>query len=90
MIRLSAPDIDETDVAAVAAVLRSGQLVQGEKIKEFEARIAAITGVAHAIAVSNCTTALQLSLGVLGLKPGDEVAVPAYSWPATANAIELT
>jgi perosamine synthetase len=88
-IRLAAPDIDEADIAAVAAVLRSGQLVQGPQVAAFEARLAELTGAAHAVAVANCTAALHLTLLALGVGPGDRVAVPTYSWPATANVVVL-
>jgi dTDP-4-amino-4,6-dideoxygalactose transaminase len=88
-IRLAAPDIDEADIEAVAAVLRSGQLVQGPEVAAFEAAVAAMTGAAHAVAVANCTAALHLTLLALGVGPGDRVAVPTYSWPATANVVVL-
>ncbi|HTL04928.1 MAG TPA: DegT/DnrJ/EryC1/StrS family aminotransferase [Gemmatimonadales bacterium] len=87
MIRLAQPAIDEQDIAAVAAVLRSGWLVQGAEVRAFEAELARIAGVPHAVAVSNGTAALHLALLALGVGPGDEVAVAAYSWPATANAV---
>lgn len=87
MIRLTVPSIDETDIAAVAEVLRSGHLVQGPVVAEFERAIADYVDVRHAIAVSNCTAALHLSLLAAGIGPGDRVAVTAYSWPATANVI---
>jgi perosamine synthetase len=89
MIRLASPDIDEDDIAAVSAVLRSGNLVQGEQVRRFEERVARFVGTEHAVAVSSCTAALHLSLTALGVGPGDSVAVPTYSWPATANAIAL-
>ena len=89
MIRLARPDIDEEDISAVAEVLRTGYLVQGEHVSHFEAEIAAMCGARHAIAVSNCTAALHLSLLAIGVSPGDIVAVAPYSWPATANVIEL-
>jgi dTDP-4-amino-4,6-dideoxygalactose transaminase len=89
MIRLALPDIDESDIEAISAVLRSGRLVQGENVREFELRLAALVGVKQAIVVSSCTAALQLAFGALGLEPGDEIAVPTYSWPATANVVEL-
>ncbi|MGH7717878.1 MAG: aminotransferase class I/II-fold pyridoxal phosphate-dependent enzyme, partial [Gemmatimonadaceae bacterium] len=89
MIRLAVPDIDDEDIEAVSAVLRSGYLVQGERVREFERRIAARAGTRHAVAVSNCTAALHLSLLALDIKTGDRVAVTAYSWPASANVIAL-
>ncbi|HEV8599971.1 MAG TPA: DegT/DnrJ/EryC1/StrS family aminotransferase [Gemmatimonadales bacterium] len=89
MIRLAHPPVDDRDLAAVAAVLRSGWLVQGPEVKAFEAETARLAGVAHGVAVSNGTAALHLALLAMGIGPGDEVAVPAYSWPATANAVVL-
>ncbi len=68
--------------------LRSGWVVQGPFVKEFEEKWSRFTGAAHSIAVSNCTTALHLSLAALGLTSGDEVIVPSFTWVATANAVE--
>jgi len=56
-------------------------------VAEFEEAFAARVGAAHGIAVSSCTTALHLSLVVLGIGPGDEVVVPSLSFIATANAV---
>jgi len=61
--------------------------VQGPRVKAFEEAFAAYVGVPHAVAVSNCTSALFLGLLALNLGAGDKVAVCTYSWPATANAI---
>jgi len=87
VIRLAVPDIDEADISAVAEVLRSGHLVQGARVRDFEGRIGEYVGAKHAIAVSSCTAALHLSLLAAGVRPGDKVAVPTYTWPATANAV---
>lgn len=89
MIRLTIPSIDETDLKAVEQVLASGYLVQGFRVAEFEAAVAAFVGTDYAVAVSNCTAALHLALLALGVAPGDRVAVTTYSWPATANVIAL-
>ena len=89
MIRLAKPDIDDADVAAVAEVLRGGFLVQGPRVAEFERQVAARAAVEHGVAVANCTAALHLALLSLDVGPGDAVAVAAYSWPATANAVAL-
>jgi dTDP-4-amino-4,6-dideoxygalactose transaminase len=89
MIRLASPSIDEDDLEAVREVLLSGQLVQGKRVAEFERVVADYVGVEHAVAVSNCTAALHLSLLSVGVGPGDRVAVSTYSWPATANVIAL-
>jgi perosamine synthetase len=89
MIRLTIPSLEEDDFQAVRDVLETGYLVQGPSVAAFEADLAAYLGVTHAIAVSNCTAALHLSLMALGVGRGDRVAVTAYSWPATANVIVL-
>ena len=89
MIRIASPDISDEDLDAVVRVLRTGQLVQGPHVAEFEGRLAPMTGAAHVVAVSNCTAALHLTLVALGVGAGDKVAVATYSWPATANAIVL-
>ena len=78
----------ESEVLSVLEPLRSGWLVQGPKVREFEDKWSAFTGAKHSIAVTSCTTGLHLSLAALGLQPGDEVIVPAFTWIATANVVE--
>lgn len=78
--------IDDDDVAAVAAVLRSGWLTTGPEVDRFEERLAGRCGVAHAVAVSSGTAALHTAYAALGVRPGDEVIVPAMTFAATANA----
>ena len=70
MIRLARPDIDDEDIEAVAAVLRSGLLVQGEQVARFEAALARTIGVEHAVAVTNGTAALHLALLAAGVGAG--------------------
>jgi perosamine synthetase len=89
MIRLTIPSISEEDLQAVQSVLASGYLVQGQHVAAFEKVVANYVGVEYAIAVSNCTAALHLTLLALNVGAGDLVLVTAYSWPATANVIEL-
>jgi dTDP-4-amino-4,6-dideoxygalactose transaminase len=57
-------------------------------VREFEEKWSAFTGARHSIAVTSCTTGLHLSLAGLGLLPGDEVIVPAFTWISTANVVE--
>jgi perosamine synthetase len=88
-VRLARPDVGEDELAEVAAVLESGQLTMGPKVAELEAELARACGVEHAVAVSSGTAALHLAVLALGIGPGDEVIVPAYTFPATANVVAL-
>ena len=88
MIKLAKPNIPEEAFEKVVEVLKSGNLVQGKYVEEFEKKLAAYNGVKHAVVVSSGTAALHLSLLALGIKEGDEVIVPAFTFPATANVVE--
>ena len=70
-------------------MLESGQLTMGPLVGEFEGLVAAACEVSHAVAVSSGTAALHLAVLALGIGPGDEVIVPAYTFPATANVVAL-
>jgi perosamine synthetase len=89
VIRLAWPDLGEAELAAVAEVFESGQLTMGPKVEEFERGLAEACGVEHAVAVSSGTAALHLAVLALEIGPGDEVVVPAYTFPATANVVAL-
>jgi perosamine synthetase len=89
-IRLAWPDVGAEEAAAVAEVLESGQLTMGPKVAELEAELTRACEVRHAVAVSSGTAALHLAVLALGLEPGAEVVVPAYTFPATANAVALS
>lgn len=89
VIRLAWPDVGPEEVAAAAEVIDSGFLTMGPKVEEFERAIAHACGVTDAIAVSNGTAALHLAVLALGIGDGDEVIVPAYTFPSTANAVAL-
>jgi dTDP-4-amino-4,6-dideoxygalactose transaminase len=88
-IRLARPDVGEEELAEVAAVLESGQLTMGPKVAELERELAQACEVEHAVAVSSGTAALHLAVLALGIGPGDEVIVPAYTFPATANVVAI-
>ena len=85
---ITRPFIGEEEIEAVQGPLRSGWLVQGPMVREFEGKFEEFTGIRHALATSSCTTALHLAVAALGLQPGDEVIVPAFTWVATANVVE--
>jgi dTDP-4-amino-4,6-dideoxygalactose transaminase len=87
-IPIARTSLTEEEVNSVFGPLRSGWLVQGPKVREFEEKWSAFTGSRHSIAVTSCTTALHLSLAALGFEPGDEAIVPAFTWVATANVVE--
>ncbi len=88
-IRLARPDVGEAELAAVAEVVATGMLTMGPKVGELECALAGACGTSDAVAVSSGTAALHLAMMALGIGPGDEVIVPAYTFPATANAVEL-
>jgi perosamine synthetase len=89
VVRLAWPDVGAEEAAAVADVLASGRLTMGPKVAELEGLLAEACGVEHAVAVSSGTAALHLAVLALGLESGDEVIVPAYTFPATANVVAL-
>jgi dTDP-4-amino-4,6-dideoxygalactose transaminase len=89
-IRLARPDTGAEEAAAVAEVLASGMLTQGPVVAEFEQGLAAACETTHALAVSSGTAALHVAVLALGLDPGDEVIVPAYTFPATAAVLVLS
>ena len=88
-VRLAFPELGEEELAEVRAVFESGALTMGPKVEELEELVAAACGVEHAVAVSNGTAALHLAVLALGIGEGDEVIVPAYTFPATANVVRL-
>jgi dTDP-4-amino-4,6-dideoxygalactose transaminase len=89
LIRLARPDTGPEELAELVAVLESGQLTMGPKVEEFEELLAAAAGADHAVAVSSGTAALHVAVLALGIGEGDEVLVPAYTFPATANVVAL-
>jgi len=88
-VRLARPDVGEAELDAVREVLESGMLTMGALVPAFEDELARACEVEHAVAVSSGTAALHLAVLALELQPGDEVLVPAYTFPATANVVAL-
>ena len=87
-IPIAKTNLTEPEVNAVLEPLRSGWLVQGPKVREFEEKWSDFTGAKHSIAVTSCTSGLHLSLAALGFGQDDEAIVPAFTWISTANVIE--
>lgn len=86
-IPISLPVTGEEEWHAAREPIMSGWLTAGPKVREFEKMFAERHGVKHALAVTSATTALHLALIALGVKEGDEVIVPAFTWVSTANVV---
>jgi dTDP-4-amino-4,6-dideoxygalactose transaminase len=87
MIPITRLSLGEAEAEAAYSVIKSGWIAQGKRAEEFEALVAKYVGAKHAVAVSSATTGLHLSLLAAGVKPGDEVICPSYTFIATANSI---
>jgi dTDP-4-amino-4,6-dideoxygalactose transaminase len=81
------PHITEAEIAEVVDTLHSGWLSTGPKTKRFEREFAEVVGAPHAVAVCSATAGMHLALEALGIKPGDEVIVPVYTFTATAAVV---
>jgi len=86
-IAIAIPSLSDEEWHAVREPLLSGWMTQGPKVAAFEKAFAEMHHTHHALAVTSCTTGLHLALAALGIGPGDEVIVPAFTWIATANVV---
>ena len=87
IIQIALPVTGEDEWQSVKESIMSGWLTQGPKVRKFEENFAKKHKVNHALAVTSCTTGLHLALAAMGVGPGDEVIVPAFTWVATANVV---
>lgn len=86
-VPITRPFLKKEEEDAAAVVIRSGWVTQGVKVAQFEEAVADYVGARYAVATSSCTTALHLALLASGIKGGDEVIVPSYTFIATANTV---
>ncbi|MCL5774010.1 MAG: DegT/DnrJ/EryC1/StrS family aminotransferase [Firmicutes bacterium] len=89
-IPITKPFLGEEEVAAFAKAIKSGWVSQGPMVQKFEEAFCTLSGVEFAVASTSCTTALHLALIAAGVKSGDEVIVPAFTFIASANVVEYT
>jgi dTDP-4-amino-4,6-dideoxygalactose transaminase len=87
-IPFSPPRIDQAIIDEVVAALKSGWITTGPRVRRFEAMLSAYGGHSQTLCLNSCTAGLELMLRWYGIGPGDEVIVPAYTYSATANAVE--
>ncbi len=86
-IHISQPCLSDDEWLSLKEPIETGWLTQGPKVAEFEYKFAELHQVKYAIATTSCTTGLHLILAALGVGPGDEVIIPAFTWVATANVV---
>lgn len=87
-IAFSPPDITEVEIEEVVKAMKSGWITTGPRTKEFERRIAEYVGVNRAVCLNSATAAMELTLRILGVGPGDEVITSAYTYTASASIID--
>jgi dTDP-4-amino-4,6-dideoxygalactose transaminase len=87
-IPFSPPDITESEIEGVVQALKSGWITTGPRTKEFEKKIAEFVGVNKAVCLNSATAAMELTLRILGIGPGDEVITSAYTYTASASIID--
>lgn len=86
-VPFSPPDISDLEIAEVVKALRSGWITTGPRTKELERQVAVFCGVERAVCLNSQTACAEMALRVLGVGPGDEVIVPAYTYTASASVV---
>ena len=86
-IPFSPPDISENEIDEVIDTLKSGWITTGPKTKAFENKITEYCGSSRTVCLSAATTALEMTLRILGIGKGDEVILPAYTYTATCCVV---
>ena len=86
-IEFSPPDISEAEIQAVEEVLRSGWITTGSRTRKLESEIAGLCGTERTVCMNSQTACAEMALRLLGIGPGDEVIVPAYTYSATASVV---
>ncbi|EKN62766.1 DegT/DnrJ/EryC1/StrS aminotransferase family protein [Schinkia azotoformans] len=87
-IPFSPPDITDAEIEEVIKAMKSGWITTGPRTKELEKRIAEYVGTNKAVCLNSATAAMELTLRILGIGPGDEVITSAYTYTASASVIE--
>ena len=87
-IPFSPPDITDAEIEEVIKAMKSGWITTGPRTKEFEKRIAEYVGINKAVCLNSATAAMELTLRILGIGPGDEVITSAYTYTASASVID--
>lgn len=88
LIPITTPFFDEKELQKVKECLESGWVTQGPMVQQFENEFKKVHECEYAVAVSSCTAALHLTMLALGIKHGDEVIVPAFTWITSASCAE--
>jgi perosamine synthetase len=88
MMQITFPSFDESEISSLRECLASGWVTQGPMVSRFEKLVGAVHRTEHALATTSCTAALHLAVAALGLGPGDEVLVPAFTWVTSAHCAE--
>src|SRR5574344_820473 len=86
-IQFSPPDISDLEIEEVVAAMKSGWITTGPRTKEFESKLSEYCGTSKTVCLNSATAALEMTLRVLGVGPGDEVVTSAYTYTASASPI---